>query len=141
VASCVTSSLRLQAVAGGAAAGTDYISLVVTNIGSSPCTLLGYPGASFLDSHGRQVGLPAKRDRTSPPHRVVVKPGEKAHAVLSYPNPGVYASGCGGTDTTGVRFYPPDQTESLEARVDANVCTDRKGRSSIGSMRPGTRGF
>jgi hypothetical protein len=113
----------------------------VTNIGSASCTLVGYPGASFLDSRGRQVGLPAKRDRTSPPKRVVVQPGDKAHAILSYPNPGGFGSGCGATDATAVRMYPPDQTAPLEARVDANVCTNRQGRSMVGSMRPGTRGF
>ena len=138
---CTSSSLELRAIPTGAAAGTDYISLVVTNTGSDDCLLLGYPGVTFLDSHGRQVGLPAQRDKTSPPHRVVLAAGEKGHASLSYPNPGAFGSGCGGTQTRQVQVFPPDETTPLRANVDAYVCSDRAGRSMVGAMRPGTRGF
>ena len=138
---CTTPSLKLHAAVTGAAAGTDYISLVVTNVGSGACSLFGYPGASFLDGDGRQLGLPAERDGSSKKKRLVVQPGDKAHAVLSYPNPGVFGSGCGEAQAKAVRFYPPDRTEPLQAPVEADVCTQRNGRSSVGAMQPGTRGF
>lgn len=139
-AACATGSLRLNARVTGAAAGTDYVSLVVTNTGDSPCRLFGYPGASFLDGQGNQVGLAASRDKSATPHPVVVDPGDKAHAVLSFPNPGVFGSGCGQRQAKAVRMYPPDQTAALVAALKVSVCTDRQGRASVGSMRPGTRG-
>jgi hypothetical protein len=139
-AECPASSLRLRAKAAGVAAGTDYISLIVTNVGGSACLLVGYPGASFLDAHGQPVGLPAARDRSSSHPRVVVKPGDAAHATLSYPNPAYFGSGCGETHAKAVRFYPPDQTQSLQAAIDADVCTDRNGRSMVRAMRPGSKG-
>jgi uncharacterized protein DUF4232 len=137
---CLSSSLQLRAVPLGAATGTDYIALVVTNTGDADCALVGYPGVTFLDGHGQQVGLPAQRDRTSKPRRIVIAAGEKAHAQLSYPNPDFFGSGCGGTHAKSVQFFPPDQTAPLRADVDAFVCTDKRGRSMVGAMRPGTRG-
>jgi hypothetical protein len=139
-AECASTSLRLRATPIGAATGTDYIALVLTNTGSDDCALVGYPGVTFLDAHGQQVGLPAQRDETSKPRRVVIGAGEKAHAQLSFPNPDFFGSGCGGTHAKQVQVFPPDQTSSLRADVDAYVCTDKNGRSSVGAMRPGTRG-
>jgi hypothetical protein len=132
--------LRLRATPLGAATGTDYISLVVTNIGTADCVLFGYPGVTFRDAHGQQVGLPAQRDKSSKPRRVVIGAGEKAHAQLSFPNPDFFGSGCGGTNAKRVQMFPPDQTVPLRADVDAYVCTDKNGRSAVGAMRPGTRG-
>ena len=137
---CASSSLQLHAKYLGAATGTDYIAVVVTNTGADDCVLRGYPGVTFLDGQGRQVGLPAQRDVTSKPRRVLLTPGEKAHAQLSYPNPDFFGSGCGGTHAKQIQVYPPDQTDALRANVDAYVCTDKNGRSSVGAMRPGTRG-
>ena len=140
VPTCASSSLRLRATPIGAATGTDYIALVVTNTGTEDCVLAGYPGVAFLDAHGQQVGLPAQRDETSKPRRVVIGAGEKAHAQLSFPNPDFFGSGCGGTHAKRVQMFPPDQTAPLRADVDAYVCTDKNGRSTVGAMRPGTRG-
>lgn len=137
---CASSALQLRAKPLGAAAGTDYIALIVTNVGDADCALVGYPGVTFLDRHGQQAGLPARRDTTSKPHRVVIAAGDKAHAQLSFPNPDFFGSGCGGTHAKQVKVYPPDQTEPLVAEVDAYVCTDKDGRSMVGAMRPGTRG-
>jgi hypothetical protein len=137
---CTSSALQLRAVPLGAATGTDYIALVVTNTGDADCVLVGYPGVTFLDSRGQQVGLPAQRDETSKPRRVVIAAGEKAHAQLSYPNPDFFGNGCGGRHAKAVQFYPPDQTTALRADVDAYVCTDKDGRAMVGAMRPGTRG-
>lgn len=137
---CASSALQLKAKPLGAAAGTDYIALIVTNVGDADCALAGYPGVTFLNGSGQQVGLPARRDTTSKPHRVVLAAGEKAHAQLSFPNSDFFGNGCGGTHAKQVKVYPPDQTEPLVADVDAYVCTDKNGRSMVGPMRPGTRG-
>jgi hypothetical protein len=136
---CSSSALQLRTKPLGAAAGTDYVALVLTNDGDADCALVGYPGVTFLDAHGQQVGLAAQRDKTSEPHRVVIAAGDKAHARLSFPNPDFFGNGCGGTHAKQVKVYPPDQTEPLVAQVDAYVCTDKHGRSTVGAMRPGTR--
>jgi hypothetical protein len=137
-AACATSALRLHVGSGGAAAGTYYFALVVTNVSSAPCSLFGYPGVSFLDAAGNQLGLPAQRDKSAKPHRLTVQPGGKAHTVVGIPSPDNFGSGCGEAHARAVRLYPPDQTAPLHAKVDVTVCTDRNGRTSVRSMTSGT---
>lgn len=137
MAACTTSALRLHVGQGGAAAGTYYVPLVVTNTSTSPCALFGYPGVSFLDGNGHQIGLAAQRDKSSKPHRVVLQPSGKAHADVAVPNPANFGSGCGEQRARQIRMYPPDQTASLHAATDIQVCTDRTGRPSVSSMQSG----
>jgi hypothetical protein len=138
---CTTAQLRLSAGRGGAAAGTFYQSLVFTNISSATCSLRGYPGASYVDSSGGQLGVPADRSEGERIRRVVLASGAKAHALLGIPETANFSkSDCQPRQAAGVRAYPPDQTASLVAKVKLTVCTTNNGRSLIQPIRPGTRG-
>jgi hypothetical protein len=130
---CATSTLRLALGAQGAAAGTLYQTLVFTNTGTAPCSVLGYPGVSFLDASGDQLGKPARRDTAERPHRVTLSPGGKAHAVVGMPQ----ATACQEADSRAVRVYPPGQTESLHAQWHQQVCTNDEARPSVGPVQPG----
>lgn len=133
--------LGLSVGPGGAAAGTDYIPLVFTNKSGEACSLRGYPGTSFVDANGQQLGFPADRSEGEAVHRVVLASGAKAHALLGVPATANYSkSDCQPRQTAGVRVYPPDQTASLVAKVKMTVCTTNNGRSLIQPIRPGTRG-
>jgi hypothetical protein len=51
---------------GGAAAGTFYGHLAVTNLSERPCHLSGVPHAVAVDLHGRPVGPPVGRSASMP---------------------------------------------------------------------------
>lgn len=140
-AECTSSQLQVTSGRGGGAAGTFYQSLVFTNISSATCSLRGYPGASFVDSNGHQLGYPADRDTTERARRVVLASGAKAHALLGTPEAVNFStSDCEPQKASGVRVYPPDQTAATVLKVSMTVCTTHRGRSLIQPIRPGTRG-
>lgn len=140
-AECTTSQLQVNAGRGGGAAGTFYQSLVFTNTSGAACSLRGYPGASFVDSSGQQLGYPAERDTTEHARRVVLASGAKAHALLGTPEAVNFSkSDCAPQKASGVRVYPPDQTASIVVKLSMTVCTTKNGRSLIQPIRPGTRG-
>src|SRR5262249_46343599 len=79
---CATSGLAvwLGVGAGGAAAGSTYYPIELTNVSGSSCHLFGYPGVSA--SSGHQVGKAASRNPSAGAQTVVLAPGAAAHAVL-----------------------------------------------------------
>jgi membrane-bound inhibitor of C-type lysozyme len=54
-AACRTADLRLAAGETDAGAGNRAQILTLTNAGTTPCSLSGYPGVSLLDANGRPV--------------------------------------------------------------------------------------
>ncbi|WP_462188258.1 DUF4232 domain-containing protein [Frankia sp. CcWB2] len=126
-ARCRTAQLALSSIDRQGTAGSDYERLVLTNIGHSPCVVRGFPGVSFVDAAGRQVGAAA--EHTGPvgaPVRLV--PGGAATAVLRILHLGV-AEGCtppSGTAPVAVlRVYPPGNTEALRLTgPDTRACRD-----------------
>ena len=130
---CDSSSLQVSLGPQGAAARTLYQTLVFTNTGTAACSTRGYPGVSFLDANGDQLGKPARRDTAEKPHRVTLSPGEKAHVVVGMPQ----ATACEEADSRGIRVYPPGQTDSLHVQWHQTVCTNDEARSSVGPVQPG----
>lgn len=122
---CTTASLSAEVTPaeGGGAAGSVYWSVILTNTGSAECSLLGYPGVSFADASGAQVGEPAEREVGDGPV-VTLAPGASAVAALKVTNPGVI-DGCTPTTASSVVIYPPDQTESLTATAEIEVCAEQ----------------
>src|ERR1700754_750226 len=56
-ARCHTNDLGVKPGTGGAAAGTQYVPLVLSNTSGRTCTLYGYPGVSWVaGDQGTQVG-------------------------------------------------------------------------------------
>jgi hypothetical protein len=108
---CATSHLAvwLGLGEGGGAAGSTYYPLEFTNVSRTTCRLFGFPGVSAR--RGRQVGSPAKRDRSRRARRVTLAPGGTAHAVLRIVNVDLLArANCKVVDATSLRVYPPGQT-------------------------------
>lgn len=119
--------------AGGAAAGGVYRTIVLTNASDQECVVDGFPGVSFVDASGTQIGAPADRDgsATTP---VVLAPGASATATLQQTNAQNYGDGCGITPAAGVRVYPPGATDSLVLAQEIPACS----ASSIVLMTVGT---
>lgn len=130
---CETDMLSATLADTNGAAGTVYSHLVFTNTSSRSCTLAGYPGVSFVDDAGHQIGAPAPR---APGYDGVVTlgPGTSAGAVFALHNAYVgTVDGCQPTQAAGLRVYPPGGVTALfvpaPSRVCANPATD--GSASI----------
>ncbi len=107
------------------AAGSVIASLTLTNNGSAPCTLSGYPGVSFVDANGAPVGAPASRD-ASGAGTVTLQPGASASAGVRITQPGVIGQVCNPHQAAGVRVYPPGSYESLVVAYSGQACGNPK---------------
>jgi hypothetical protein len=110
---CATTSLDVALGSAKNVVNTQYqIPIVLTNVASSPCSLLGFPGAEF----GAAGSLPVDLVRTSAkPVRVTLGPAGQAHAVLTYlagPDPACDAGGPWIPST--LTITPPDDTTSVQ---------------------------
>jgi Protein of unknown function (DUF4232) len=136
---CSTSGLEvwLGLGEGGAAAGSMYYPLELTNVSGNSCHLFGFPGVSAVRS--RQLGSPAERDRSHAPRRVVLAPGETAHTVLRIVDVANYPAGrCRPANALGLRVYPPDQRAPAEVPFAFRACS-RAGPVflSVAAVEPG----
>jgi len=121
---CPTSGLHVSAGNGNGAAGSVYYPIVFTNSSSSPCTLFGFPGVSFVTApNGSQIGDAATRQSDKPVQTVTLAPGDVAHATLqvvqalNFP-----AAKCQPVTAHFLKIYPPNQTEAVVISFTAKAC-------------------
>ncbi len=129
-ARCRTSGLVLWLDSrGGAAAGSVYYSLKLTNQSGHACSLEGYPGVSAVSLSGRQLGSAAARDRTVAPRVVTLKNGATATApvqitqALNFPR-----ANCRPAAAAGLRVYPPGETASKVVPFPFQACSSSRAR-------------
>ncbi len=110
---------------GGAAAGSTYYNLNLTNTSSHSCTLEGYPGVSAITQAGIQLGSAAGRDSEHAAALITLKSSSMAGGVndlVSRSTATVILQvsdvfdfpplSCVPTTAAGFRVYPPGQKES-----------------------------
>ena len=134
---CHSSELALSLTPLSAAAGTAYQELLIKNVGGRTCTMEGYPGVSFLDSHGAQIGAAVPR-MAGTGGRVTLAPGASAGALVAYHD--AYVStvvGCRPTPASAVKVYPPDETASLTVPTTLMVCAN-SGNGGTAGVSPVT---
>lgn len=109
---------------GGGAAGSVYMKLNLTNSGTEPCILRGFPGVSLVaDAAGAPIGAPATRDESAGVVDVLLAPGQTGTAVLRYTQARNY-QGCSPVDAAGYRIYPPEDTDSLFIPQPTTACSN-----------------
>ncbi|MCQ1954580.1 DUF4232 domain-containing protein [Arthrobacter sp. zg-Y238] len=114
----------VENVPGGA--GADGISrvLVLTNISADgTCTVAGYPGVSYLDAAGQQVGAPAARTEAAAAVPVTLAPGQAAAAELRETVAQKYGD-CQVQETASLLVYPPEDTASLSVPYASTGCSN-----------------
>ncbi|GAB3543229.1 hypothetical protein GCM10027403_37100 [Arthrobacter tecti] len=111
----------LETEMGGGAAGSVYRQLIFTNVSDEECEITGYPGVSYVDADGNQVGAPAER-ASGESQEVILAPGTSAIAPLQQTRAENYGAQCELTDTVGLRVYPPNDTASLIVDQTATAC-------------------
>lgn len=118
---------------GGAAAGSIYMPLEFSNVGSSACSLDGHPGVSAFYENGSQLASPASW--TGSAQRVTLQPGGTAHATLRMEDGGI---SCSMPDTaSGLRVYPPNQTAAQEIHWNFQMCPTGV-HMSVSAVQPHT---
>jgi hypothetical protein len=122
---------------GGGAAGSVYMKLNLTNTGTAPCLLKGFPGVSLAaNADGAPIGAAATRDETTPVADVLLAPGQTGSAVLRYTQAANYGD-CTLTEAAGYRIYPPEDTASLFLPQPTSACSNANiTLLSIGAFQP-----
>ena len=122
---CRTGSLTAATDStGGGAAGSIYEKLILTNSGTTPCTLEGFAGVSLTaDANGAPIGEPATRETTTPVTKIELAPGKSAWAELRYTQAGNYGD-CTKVPAAGYRIYPPNDTASLFVAEQHDACSN-----------------
>lgn len=114
VAACLSSDLFPELSHPNGYAGGVYFQLQLLNHGTTACMLYGYPGVSFVQAAGKQVGAPAARLHNGQPVvTVILQPGQTAVAGLQLVDVGNYPPTCQASATMGLRIYPPGETAAL----------------------------
>ena len=123
---------------GGGAAGSVYMSLVLTNSSAGDCVLDGYPGVSMVKAGTIEpIGAPAVRDAQAPSNGpITLVPGASATAVLRYTQADNY-QGCQREQADAVLVYPPSATDSLEITHPLTACSNADIKLlTIGAFQP-----
>ena len=135
---CTTGQLRLSLGHPNGAAGTTYTPIILTNTGSAACATGGYPGVSFTDASGHQIGPSSKREG-GPTKTITLAPGDSASTLLSQSEPGNSPSAhCVPKTASRIRVYPPNQTAALLISHRLQVCSTSTGRTEITPLQAGS---
>ncbi|MFJ3711467.1 DUF4232 domain-containing protein [Streptomyces sp. NBC_01387] len=120
---CATSRLRTTVVNTSSGAGQTGFQLDFRNTGTTPCTLSGYPGVSFVKIHNTQLGKAASRTGGATPI-VTLIPNAHAYADVRTANgqSGYTTEECDLTTVPTLRVYPPNQTESTNIPWNRQEC-------------------
>jgi Protein of unknown function (DUF4232) len=122
---CATKNLKATVGVAQGAAGSVYQVIDFTNIGSSSCSLYGYPGVALAGGTPvAQVGAAASRSTSTAPSLVTLAAGATGNALLritvaqNYPQ-----STCKPTATTYLQIYPPNQTTPIYLAYKSTGCS------------------
>ncbi|BEP14273.1 DUF4232 domain-containing protein [Acidothermaceae bacterium B102] len=139
---CLNAQLAVSLKAGSPGAGQIYTTIVFTNTSTTPCTLSGHPGVSYVaGSDGHQVGNSASRDPGTVA-TITLAPTGTASALLHEANyQGFDQAVCKPVPTEGLRVYPPGGTRSFFLRRVGTQCsatTLPNPAMSIGVVKAGS---
>jgi Protein of unknown function (DUF4232) len=141
-AACANSTLRPSLAPAGAAAGTAYHVLRLTNVSAATCTLYGYPGVSFVTGvGGQQIGSAAARNPLYPVTTVVLAPNATANATLGVATAANYpVSRCHPVTAPALRVYPPGQTAAVYVTQNFAACSASVLVLTVTAVRAGSGG-
>ena|SRR5699024_7681929 len=136
---CTPAVLQLSLGPAHGAAGSVNQTLRFTNVGDTPCGMVGFPGVSYVTGDaGNQVGAPAARTGR-PGTGVVLHPGQRAHSDVSYTVTQNYPdSRCAPTHVRGIRVYPPNDHSALYVPRPTTGCANSEAdQLQVSAVRPG----
>jgi len=119
---CALSGLRISLGTGSRVTTvmTSY-PLDFTNVSGVPCTLTGYPEVAAYRGDGTEVGDAAVRDTSVTALRVLLGPGQTAHASLD----ASLSVRCRPVLVSGLRVVPPGQLAARYVKRSLTACAAR----------------
>jgi hypothetical protein len=149
-AGCRSSSLlvTLDTRAAGAAGGSEYLPVEITNTAAASCHLHGYPGVALVPGiGGSRIGGATTRQAGRPARRVILAPGGTAHAWLIVAAASNYPpSRCRPVAIDWLRVRAPGQRgynyvqHHFTACADASILTVQPVRPGPGLRGTGLAG-
>jgi len=140
-ARCAVSGLRISVGTGVRVTTviTRYL-LDFTNVSGAPCTLAGYPQVAAYRGDGVQVGDFAAYDTSVAASRILLAPGQTAHASLDASLP---MTQCRPVRASGLRVVVvPGQSAASYVRLPLTACAARASRGldylRVRAIQPGT---
>lgn len=140
-APCRGPQLRLSNEGGDAGAGNRVVNIGVQNIGTSACSLTGYPGVVLQDRQGRNLttirseqALGSYFTQGQAPVPVTLAPQSKAAFELAWnvvPNEGMGETAC--PSAARIRFTAPGDTSPVSLNLAFTPCG---GRVKVSPIRP-----
>jgi hypothetical protein len=120
---CVPAGLRISLgpIAHVTAMVTRY-ALDFTNVSGVPCTLAGYPQVAAYRGDDVQVGDFAARNASVTASRIVLAPGQTAHASL---DASLSPTSCRPVRASGLRVVAPGQSAISYVRRPLTACAAR----------------
>ena len=138
---CPTSALGIRLGASQGTAGSVYQVIDFTNIGTTACSLYGFPGVSLTAGRaGTQdvVGLPAAEDHSTARVLVTLAPRAAASALLRIADALNFPPARCKPVTTGyLQVYPPNQTTPAYIQYRSKACSKPVRTLVISAVRPG----
>jgi hypothetical protein len=126
---CATANLALTLGPQIGSAGHFNYEIAFRNTGPAACVMTGFPGVSFTDASGTQIGVPAARNPI-PYTPVTIAPGATAYAHLAVRDTSVV--NCPPAAAHQIRVYPPNETATALVPVSGlEVCSDQTIGSDI----------
>jgi hypothetical protein len=135
---CGAANLIVEVEDESGEAGHQHRRIVLTNSGTAPCTVTGYPGVTLLDPADRPLGLPATRELL-PIAAVTLAAGASASAALDQQSPGVFpADACGvPAAVAAVQVIVPDDTVPIKVRTHGEACPNGVDQLSVRPLQAG----
>ncbi len=116
---CAVSGLRISVGTGSRVTTvTTRYALDFTNVSGAPCTLTGYPQVAAYQDEGTAIGDAAVRDTSVAALRVVLAPGQTAHASLD----ASLSVRCRPVRVAGLRVVPPGQSAARYVKRSLTAC-------------------
>jgi len=118
--------------------GHSHFAFQLSNIGNTTCAFFGYPGVSALNSHGIEVGKPAKHSGAKV--TVTLAPGETAHFILTVTD--AFLVCAHPVRATSIRVFPPGQFHAQIVPLATRQCIG-KSVMAVDAVHPraGIPGF
>jgi hypothetical protein len=108
---------------GGGTAGSVYYRIEFTNLGSSTCSLFGFPIVAAVNLSGKQVGAPATHMPGKKAKAIQLKEGQTASAQLRIVEAGNYSPNeCKPTWAAGLKIGIPGGLGTKTAPLAFQTC-------------------
>jgi hypothetical protein len=136
---CPTKNLKIALGPTQGTAGSIYVALHFTNLGSATCSMYGYPGVSLAGGSPVKEISPGAGRTPSTVSLVKLAPGAMATSTLQIAEAGNYpTSRCDPKPSSYIQIYPPGQTTPTYVAYSSTACVKSVQQLWVSAMKAGS---